>query len=110
MHPTKQQIINAFKVAAEKYPGFTPRRNRTHHYERDLCGCALVALYIAAGEPDRNTFDCSRVYSWFDSVYGGPTRWLVTSGFDSTETFSGEYENQPAYQEAAAAAKELFGE
>lgn len=108
MHPTKQQIVDAFKVAEEKRPGFKPMRMAAYDYEKNCFGCALVALYIAAGEPlgVGGTF----VYQWFDETYGQPIRWCVTSGFDSVVTFSGEYEAQPAYQEAAAAAKELFGE
>lgn len=109
--PTKDELLAAFAEAAVKLPGFTPQRWKGYygHEVDNRCGCAVVAMYLAAGEPLGHadyTDDEDVIRAWVCGVYGAPVFQGITCGFDNAPQHAGCC--TLAFAAASAAAKQLF--
>mgnify|MGYP003491029375 CR=1 FL=1 len=109
--PTTEELLAAFNEAANKLPGFTPKRWKGYygHEADNRCGCAVVAMYLAAGEPlGRSDYmdeeDLIRV--WVSATYGAPVYQGITCGFDNVPQHEGC--DAQAFAAGRAAAQQLF--
>lgn len=109
--PTKEELLAAFTKAAEKLPGFTPKRWKGYYgwEESNRCGCAVVAMYLAAGEPlghaDYMDED-DMIKAWVTTVYGRNVFQGITCGFDDAPLHDGCCPR--AYWAAKQAAEHFF--
>lgn len=109
--PTKEELLTAFEQAAVKLPGFTPKRWKGYYgCEADnRCGCAVVAMYLAAGEPlGRSDYmdEEDLIRTWVSATYGAPVFQGITCGFDNVPQHSGC--DKAAYLAAREASAQLF--
>lgn len=109
--PTTADLLAAFKEAANKLPGFTPQRWKGYYgcTPDNRSGCAVVAMYLAAGEPlgyADYMAEEDAIKTWVIALYGAPVFQGITCGFDNVPQHEGC--DKAAYLAAREASAHLF--